>query len=206
MVWVPGGIYRSGARVLSVGAFAMDRTEVTAQTYQGCVTAGVCEPAPDPYGLLRTPNTPVVNVRWMDAMTFCGWVGGRLPTEAEWEFAGRSVDGRRYPWGERLADCSLAALNGCGVAPSAVGTHPAGRSPFGALDLAGNVAEWVFDRFGPLVPGFVRDPTGPDQGLPRVVRGGSFGSAASALELGARVGLDPRERRYNVGFRCVRGG
>lgn len=211
MVRVPGGTFRSGGQWVSVGPFFIDTMEVTADAYRRCVRAGVCAEAPDPYGQMPVgAAAPVVNVTWQMAARYCGWAGGRLPTEHEWELAARGIDGRRFPWGERLPDCSLARYAGCGDAPLRVGMTPAGRSPFGLLDTVGNVAEWTADRFGPRgsrEPSgeVVRDPTGAPQGMARVVRGGSFASPITELSLDARASVDAREARADLGFRCARG-
>jgi formylglycine-generating enzyme required for sulfatase activity len=210
MARVPGGVFRAAGQWVSVGPFVIDLREVTAVAYRRCVTAGVCAAAPDPYGQMAAGATaPVVNVTWAMAARYCGWTGGRLPTEHEWELAARGVDGRRHPWGERAPDCGLARHAGCGDGALQVGTHPAGRSPFGLFDMAGNVAEWTADRFGPRggreARGGLRDPVGAARGSQRVVRGGSFVSMPSDLSLDARRAVDEREARADVGFRCARG-
>jgi formylglycine-generating enzyme required for sulfatase activity len=210
MVFVGGGTFRMGprqasdARYVTVGPFWIDRTEVTVAAYERCVAAGVCEAASDPFGLARG-GAPVVDVTHDMARAYCAWAGGRLPTEAEWELAARGPDGRTYPWGERTPDCTLARLQGCGTGPLAAGTLRAGASPFGALDMAGNVAEWTADHGGPSPSARShRDPTGPSEGRTRVVRGGAFDAPATALRTFARAERDPREARYDTGFRCVR--
>lgn len=210
MAVVPGGVMRFGGSWASIGPFAIDRTEVTAAAYARCVSAGVCLAAPDPYGQTgQRATAPAVNVSWEMARRYCGWVGERLPTEAEWELAARGIDGRRFPWGERAPDCGLARHAGCGDAPLAVGALPAGRGPFGLFDMAGDVAEWVADVYAPRAPRddarVVADPTGPSTGAQRVVRGGSFMSPPSELTCEARRAVDAREQRAEVGFRCARG-
>ena len=210
MTAVPGGVFRYGGAWASVGPFAIDRREVTAAAYARCVTAGECPAAPDPYAQMASRVTaPAVNVSWEMARRYCAWAGGRLPTEAEWELAARGVGGRRFPWGERAPDCSLARHAGCGDAPLRVGALPAGQSAFGVFDMAGNVAEWVADVFGPRAPRdderLAVNPAGPATGAQRVVRGGSFLSTAGALGGDARRGVDAREMRADVGFRCARG-
>jgi len=210
MVAVPGGVFRAGGGAVSVGPFLLDAREVTAELYRRCVAAGVCAAAPDPYGQMATAATaPAVNVTWSMAARYCGWAGGRLPTEHEWELAARGLDARRYPWGERAPDCTLARHAGCGDGALRVGALPAGRGPFGSFDMAGNVAEWTADRFGPRAVregrGPLRDPTGAARGSQRVVRGGSFVSMPAELALDARRAVDEREARADVGFRCARG-
>jgi formylglycine-generating enzyme required for sulfatase activity len=206
MVWIPGGTFRMGRgpRYTTVGAFFVDRTEVTASNYRRCVAAHVC-PASTEAVPSASNDQPMANVSWHSAVTFCAWAGGRLPTEAEWELAARGVDGREEPWGEQRADCHLAQMQGCGDATVRVGSIRAGASPFSVLDLAGNVAEWTLDRWGEVLPaGSVRDPSGPREGDLRVVRGGSFVSDSDDVRATAREGVHPDEARFDVGFRCVR--
>ena len=108
-----------------------------------------------------------------------------------------------FPWGDRVPDCGLARMQGCG-GPGPVGASAAGQSPFGLMDLSGNVAEWVMDRGGVSAPmAFERNPVGPTEGSRRVVRGGSFADPATALRTIARRELNPSEARPDVGFRCV---
>jgi formylglycine-generating enzyme required for sulfatase activity len=210
MQWVPGGTFemgaRGGGRIVRVGPFWIDRTEVTASAYAGCVRAGRCDPLSDPYGVMRGAGAPAVNVTHPQARAFCAWRDARLPSEAEWELAARGVDGRMYPWGDRAPDCVLSRGQGCGPGASAAGSHPAGASPYGVMDLAGNVAEWVADRAGSLAPGFERDPEGPSEGATRIVRGGSFLDGASGQRAIARGAYAPTEARGELGFRCARGG
>ena len=145
-------------RRLSLPAFAIDRTEVTIEAYAACVRTGACPAVPG----AATPapadgRLPAVGVSWTEAAAFCAWAGKRLPTEDEWEKAARGSDGRRYPWGDR-PECQRAnfgnfggdgrcAAEGAPGRPVAVGSFPSGASPYGALDMAGNVWEWVADRY-----------------------------------------------------------
>ncbi len=210
MVWVAGGVFEMGARgsgrVVRVAPFWIDRTEVTASDFNRCVSAGMCEAVSDPFGVMRAAGSPVVNVTHAQARAFCSWRGGRLPTEAEWEFSARGSDGRLYPWGDRAPDCARARLQGCGAGAVAVGGRPEGASPFAVLDLSGNVAEWVMDRAGAASSaGFEVDPQGPREGERRVARGGSFVDGASALRAMARRDYAPTEARGDLGFRCARG-
>lgn len=209
MVAVPGGVFRSGGRAVSVGPFAIDRREVTAAEWAVCVRAGVCATAPDPYGAMRdAARAPMVNVSWSMAQRYCGFVGARLPTETEWELAARGLDGRRYPWGARAPTCSLARIAGCGDGALVVGATTAGASPFGLVDMAGNVAEWTVDGWAPRASrddGRVVDDPVVGGGERRVVRGGSFLSGPDEVTVEARRGVDAREQRSDVGFRCVRG-
>lgn len=211
--------------------FWMDRTEVTVAQYRRCVAAGQCLEPPYASGASRfdEPDFPVVMVNWFDATNYCKWVGGRLPTEAEWERAARGLKGRRFPWGNVYngsltnhgkvlgelmhnrvlwAVASPAEANDDSdgfleLAP--VASFRDGRTPDGIHDLAGNVEEWVFDTFQPQYPeGSVVNPRGPEQGLGRVLRGGSYTHGRHQLRTTARQFDGASARRPGRGFRCVR--
>jgi Tol biopolymer transport system component len=119
---------------------------------------------------------PVVMVTWHGAAAYCEWAGGRLPTEAEWEYAARGPEANLYPWGNASPTCDLANYGTCVGVPVDVGSHPAGASWCGALDMAGNVWEWVSDSFGPYSGLPQENPTGPPSGDVPVLRGGGWHS------------------------------
>lgn len=164
MLLVPGGTFTMGtdtagegderpAHSVTLPPFFLDRTEVTQQAYEACVSAAVC-PAPDPAivgsfgGLFRGPNRPVIGVSWHAARAFCNWKGKRLPREAEYERAVRGDDGRRYPWGAEPPTHERTVFSA--NTTEDVGTHPLGRGPYGHDDLAGNVWEWIEDDYDPF--------------------------------------------------------
>jgi eukaryotic-like serine/threonine-protein kinase len=156
---------------------------------------------------------PVNNVSWFGAQAYCEWVGGRLPTEAEWEFAARGTDGRIYPWGSEPPDADRAVFGQSDFETlQPVTTLPQGASFFGLYAMAGNVKEWVGDWYDPAyyLSSPAENPTGPQNGFnvrdPKVLRGGSWLSAAVDLRASARDGASPisfDQFGPDAGFRCV---
>ena len=150
-------------------------------------------------------NYPIVGVSWYGAKAYCEWTNRRLPTEAEWEYAARGTDGRRFPWGNEDLDCDRAHYSGCGKGTLAVDDLPLGISPFGIFNMAGNVAEWVNDRYAPdyYQESPMLNPTGPNNGYLRVVRGGYWGDTYLALRATRRDGVGADKHNNGIGLRCV---
>ncbi len=243
-----GGADEYPQHAVTVAAYCMDRTEVTVGRYRTCVNAGGCTPggttisypgvtAARHHAFDGTCNWaksgreahPINCVDWEQARAFCQWVGGRLPTETEWEYGARGTDGRTYPWGNEPAP-GPTLLNACGAECAAwerahdvvdeamyrgddgwpttapVGSFPAGRSPFGLDDMAGNVWEWTGDCYGTYSATAAVDPTGPTGSCTyRVFRGGSWGGTVpSGVRAAVRDGDSPSGQGDDVGFRCAR--
>ena len=220
MVYVPAGEFLMGStdddpeaednekpqHTVYLDAFWIDKTEVTNAQYRECVEAGACEePGCWDDDNFNTPNQPVVCVSWHDAQDYAVWVGGRLPTEAEWERAARGTDGRTYPWGNGAPDCSRANYSDCENRIAPVGSFPAGASPYGALDMVGNVFEWCQSLLWPY-------PYQADDGREdleaeghRVMRGGSWESSAQFVRCASRDWWYPGRWINYVGFRVARG-
>ena len=223
MVYVPAGEFIMGSpdgegydqehpqHRVYLDAYWIDRTEVSNAQYRQCVDAGTCEVAP---GWMRDDmnddEQPVAGVTWYDAHIYCEWADARLPTEAEWEKAARGTDGRTYPWGNSEPDCTKANYwdkeNGCLGIAAAVGSYPAGASPYGALNMAGNMWEWVADWYDKYYYGNspARNPQGPDSGEERVLRGASFMPPSYMVRCAYRNKYNPTYMYGAVGFRCAR--
>src|SRR5579872_1144820 len=188
---------------VSLGAFKIERTEVSQDQYATCVSAGACT-APSCTWDCAQGDHPAGCVEWAQAKAYCAWAGRRLPTEAEWEAAARGSDGRKYPWGNDEPDCTRAKMSGCGAVSDSVGQHPTGASPYGALDMAGNVVEMVADWYESTYyqdSGTV-DPTGPQTGKRYGGRGGGYLSTAVWLRASARDVYDTTDAFISLGFRC----
>jgi formylglycine-generating enzyme required for sulfatase activity len=233
MVYVPEGAFTMGsdsgdnnerpAHNVFLDNFWIDRTEVTHSQFTECVKAGVCGLplyvggyARDYYFEDKFADYPIILVSWEIANSYCEWVDRRLPTEAEWEKAARGTDGRIYPWGNEAPNCSLANIPDCVslnlsqsplYALSPVGSYTEGQSPYGALDMIGNVQEWVADWYDEIYYSASPDknPLGPDAGRHRVARGGSDHQIANAI---SRTWALPDYKFYSnlsshTGFRCA---
>lgn len=250
MLYVPGGRFVMGsdhggeqderpAHEVTVSAFWLDRTEVSNRAYERCVAASACRPH-DPTSArknrlgedvdFRGAAQPISSVSWDDATAYCQFVGKRLPREAEWEKAARGTDSRRFPWGETSPTPAMAVFETGRTAN--VGSHPQGAGPYGHLDLAGNVWEWVDDIYDPYayrregaphgVPGSCPEvlaaqrelKAGGRQGFTgsnpipneceRVLRGGAFNYGGAGLRASNRVHHPGRFRLIMSGFRCAR--
>jgi formylglycine-generating enzyme required for sulfatase activity len=207
------------AHEVTLTDFELDRTEVPVRRYARCVSAGACSPAAFPSGDARydRPDLPVTHVRWEDASAYCAWMGGRLPTEAEWEHAARGRAGHTFPWGDLYnphlanhgawSDDPTDGRDGFfGLAP--IGSFPDGATATGLLDMAGNVSEWVFDWYDRDDEGYGYsrgaqvNPKGPPYGAHgHVIRGGSYREAAHWLRTAARRAWPYATRE--IGFRCA---
>jgi formylglycine-generating enzyme required for sulfatase activity len=226
-VYVPAGEFTMGndsgasdqrpAHTVYLDSFWMDRTEVTNAMYAPCVSAGACTPPletrsitrPDYYGNAQFADYPVLFVNWQQARAYCEWTGRRLPTEAEWEKAARGSDGRLYPWGNEVPGPSRTNFNrvrGDTVAAGSYAGQNGNASFYGALDMAGNVWEWVSDWYSgtyyPTSP--ASNPQGPASGAVRVLRGGAWDSAGADVRAAARFQFGPTNRQNFIGFRCAR--
>lgn len=182
--------------------------------YVECIDAGGCPPPVDPPTFCNWREDrldhPVTCLDWAAATGYCAWKGRRLCTEAEWEKAARGTDGRIYPWGNESPTCALAVARVRGddcerqMRTLPVGSRPAGASPYGALDMAGNVQEWVADRYSAeqYETGDDTNPAGPVEGDQRVLRGGSWYKDDSGLPAFVRDWLFEDLSGDDVGFRC----
>jgi len=251
MVDIPAGEFQMGCNsavdaqcgddenpyhAVTLSAYKIGKYEVTVGEYQKCVTNGACNNSGEythycctntdnsycNYGAQGKGSHPMQCVTWYGAKAYCEWIGGRLPSEAEWEKAARGTDGRKYPWGNTPeASCDYAVMDdsnaggdGCGTGGSMpVGSKPNGVSPYGVHDMIGNVWEWVNDWYGEdyyeITP--TNNPAGPETGANRVLRGGSWLSRYDftynnvlLLRVSNRSNYRPDSSTYYYsGFRCA---
>lgn len=235
MMYVPAGKFTMGwnkgkqdeqpEHRVYLDAFWIDQTEVTVGQYHLCVDAGVCEHPQQGVHHLRDSSEmrrsyydnedyfdyPVIFVNYSQAQIYCEWAGRRLPTEAEWEKAARGTDGRLYPWGNEEPNARLLNFDGNIGDTTPVGNYPEGASPYGALDMAGNVWEWVQDWYDPdyYSTSPKENPKGPETGLYFIERGGSFKKSERPVRSTYRHWyIPPLVGSYIVshsydGFRCA---
>ena len=219
-----GGSNERPAHSVDLSAFWIDETEVTNRMYALCVTEKKCNLPYNLSSLTRTSyygnpqyeNFPVVHVFWKDAKTYCQWAGRDLPSEAQWEKAaswkpssfGEGQDegeAMTYPWGNDMPNASLLNYSRYLGDTSEVGSYPSGASPYGALDMAGNVWEWVNDFYDPDYyknsPPF--DPPGPAFGDAYGLRGGSWNSAKGSVRASYRGNGSTGHINFDTGFRCA---
>ena len=222
MMYVPAGEFTMGSKegnddekpvhLVYLDTYWIDQTEVTNGQYEKCVMESVCtqpgsvnsDTRVSYFGNNEFMDYPVMKVVWDQANTYCQWAGGRLPTEAEWEKAARGTDQRTYPWGNSV-DSNLANYDVNIGDTTKVGSYPAGASPYGVLDMAGNVWEWVSDwsanDYYKSSPN--QNPTGPASGENRMARGGSWNDSASVIRSDYRYRYNPSDSASYLGFRCV---
>ncbi|MFO0661187.1 MAG: formylglycine-generating enzyme family protein [Polyangiaceae bacterium] len=250
MALVPAGTFKMGLNKggeqdeapehnVTLKAFYLDLTEVTNEAYYECVNAGVCPPHDANSAQInkvgddkkfRRPKQPISAISWDDSKKYCQWKGKRLPSEAEWERAARGDDGRMFPWGNDKPTHEHAVF-GEG-ATSEVGSRPKGAGPYGHLDMAGNVWEWVEDMYDPFayrrktasegVPGSCEEILATQNELRRngmqgftgtnpipaecehVLRGGAFNYEGRGLRSSNRVHHAARFHLVMSGFRCAK--
>jgi len=221
MVFVPAGNFEMGSdngdgdekpvHTVYLDDFWMDQTEVTNKQYATCVSAGACqEPASTRsytqssyYGNSKFDNYPVIYVKWDQANAYCSWAGRRLPTEAEWEKAARGTQAFTYPWGNEATNSGLLNYNGNVGDTTEVGSYPDGASMYGALDMAGNVWEWVSSLYQPYPYSAGDGRENLSASGSRVLRGGAGDSLENNVRSAGRGGDDPSYTFNNVGFRCA---
>jgi formylglycine-generating enzyme required for sulfatase activity len=231
MVDVPAGVFMMGCNnavdtecapeenpyhEVNVPDFEIDKYEVIVSDYKTCVDAGGCTAADTRkdcnYGASGKDDHPINCVKWGQAKSFCLWAGKRLPTEAEWEKAARGTDGRKYPWGNDSLDCDHAVISvppcsNPGTAP--VGSKPAGASPYGVLDMIGNVWEMVEDDWHDSYSGAPVDGSAWVENpriVPRVLRGGGLQADSDNLDTlraSHRWYYEINFNGHDVGFRCA---
>ncbi len=216
MITIPAGKFIMGSNngepnkrpvhTVYLDVYQIGKCEVTVAQYRKfCNATGRSMPQAPEWGW--KDKHPVVNVTWEDAAAYCKWAGGRLPTEAEWEKAARGTDGRGYPWGNKWDRKKCANIKIGLTSTARVGAYPAGASPCGCEDMAGNVYEWCADWYSASYYGRSpsSNPKGPKDGELRVLRGGGWvGNATGCLITSRNAGLPGITRTNYFGFRLAR--
>ncbi len=220
MIFIPPGEFQLGSdtgnnnekpcRSVYLNGYWIGKFEVSFDQYdQFCEDRGISKPEDEGWGRDRYP---VINVSWKDAMTYCQWLSEKigqnfmLPTEAQWEKAARGTDGRKYPWGDSIPSDTLANFSGKNsnslkrAAP--VGSYPNGFSPYGVMDMGGNVYEWCLDWYYPnSTVSADKGPHRQKRGTYRVIRGGSWYGSSQCLKTFFRTSAKPHSQYFHIGFR-----
>jgi len=221
MIYIPAGDFLMGddrakgkaspQHLVSMDAYWIDQTEVTNQMYALCVEAGACwlpiqsDDVNPYYDNPRYDNYPIVYINWGEAVQYCTWVNRRLPTEAEWEKAARGTDGRKFPWGNEKPNSKFLNYQDNVGTPLPVDRYPSGASPYGVLNMAGNVREWVADWYDKnTYKGYHSlNPLGPESGTARSLRGGHFSDSWQQVSTYNRFSHEPESAGLARGFRCA---
>lgn len=210
---------------VTISSFWLDQLEVTQAEYAAFLNAIELDAEGTAYahhhplqpvfweaGMFKAEKEahPINYVSYYNALSFCGWRGGMLPTEAQWERAAKGIDRenpRAYPWEEGGPSCQKAIYYTnnvhCADTPQAVGTRPLGATPEGIADLGGNVSEWVYDIYARYEPESQTNPLGASSGKYRILRGGGFHETSDAMRATDRVVANPLSRAEGIGFRCA---
>jgi serine/threonine-protein kinase len=215
MVLIPGGTFTMGrddpsdpeetpAHQVSVSTFSIDRVPVTNAQFAAFVRGTGNAPPPKwPGGKIPQGQEkwPVTEVTWEEAQAYCEWKVKRLPAEAEWEYAARGTDGRLYPWGNDFTASHTNSLESGLGEPEPVGTRLGNASPFGVLDMSGNVWQWCAVDYKPYLR---RKPSFEIPAGAKVIRGGSFQSDRDHVTTTTRNLELPTKRSPVIGFRCAK--
>lgn len=223
LIYVPAGDFLMGTpddaghsiehpqHSVYLDAYWIDETEVTNAMYEKCVSANACT-APsnnssatrsDYYGNSLYDNYPVIYVNWNQAQAYCLWAGQQLPTEAQWEKAARGTDGRTYPWGNQDPNLELGNFDDNLGDTTQVGSYPSGSSFYGALDMSGNVWEWVsgsYYSYSLFADDYYSGITGEES---RLARGGSWLNDSDSIRSAYRITFRKDDSYNSLGFRCV---
>jgi eukaryotic-like serine/threonine-protein kinase len=218
-IYIPAGAFTMGTADASqpvmlhkhkvyLDAYWIDQAEVTNAMYLLCYTARKCRHTATYDAFLDDPayaDYPVHYIDWYEARDYCAWAGERLPTEAEWEKAARGRPGYRYPWGDQRPDDSLLNFNGRYQTVRPAYDYLAGISPYGLLNMAGNVQEWVSDWFGEdyYLHSPYKDPQGPPTGDLKILRGGGYWDNATEVQTFFRFRHEPTSAGAHRGIRCA---